>query len=73
MKPGDLVRISFQKSARFKEHEGELGVIINVDVEGDGAAFYFVLLRSGTWWFVRTELALVNDGTDGYDSEKETE
>lgn len=71
MKPGDLVRV--EMTPRFKEHEDELGVIINVDVEGDGAAFYFVLLRNGAWWFVRKELTLVNDGTDGYDSIKEIE
>jgi len=69
MKPGVLVRIG--PTHRFKENWGEIGLIINVDVEGDGAAFYLVLLKSGTWWFVRTELNLVNDGTDGYDREKE--
>lgn len=71
MKPGDLVRVG--PTHRFKENWGELGVIVNVDVESDGAAFYFVLLRSGTWWFVRTELTLVNDGTDGYDNAKENQ
>lgn len=63
MKPGDLVRIG--PTHRFKENWGELGIIINVDVESDGAAFYFVLLRSGTWWFVRSELTLANDDTVG--------
>lgn len=69
MKPGDLVRIG--PTLRFLENWGELGVIVNVDVESDGAAFYFVLLRSGTWWFVRKELTLINDGTSGYDNAKE--
>ena len=83
MKPGDLVFMQYDGSVNFKA--GDAGLIIAKSpdpglVLHDGDNMFDVLINGKIEYLFDDEmvlasdhLQLVNDGTDGYDREKETE
>jgi hypothetical protein len=71
MRPGDLVRI--RQPEHFEEYWEQVGVIVEVDGHPGVPNPLRIMTSVGIGWFSQNEVDLVNDGDDGYDSEKETE
>jgi hypothetical protein len=72
MKPGDLVRIrrpEYDKDYAEKYWE-QIGLIIEVGTNPNPLR---VQTPVGIAWFKPREVNLVNDGTDGYDRDKENQ